>query len=161
MAEVEILPADAVPSPELYAFLRAAWGTDVVVAHGERIAPAKLPGLVVLSAGRIVGHVSFRIVGNVCEVTSIAADPPRTGIGSRLMDEVIGEARGSGCRSVWLTTTNDNLDALRFYQRRGFRLVALRSGAVDVARRQLKPEIPELGLYGIAMRDELDLALTL
>ena len=30
----------------------------------------------------------------------------------------------AGCRRVWLITTNDNLRALRFYQRRGFRLVA-------------------------------------
>ena len=159
--EVEILPADAVPGPELDVFLRAAWRTDVVVAHGERIAPAELPGLVALSAGRVVGHASYRIVDGTCEVTTIAADPPRQGIGSRLVDAILVEARRSGCSSVWMTTTNDNLDALRFYQRRGFRLVALRSDAVDVARRQLKPEIPELGLYGIAMRDELDLALTL
>jgi ribosomal protein S18 acetylase RimI-like enzyme len=25
-----------------------------------------------------------------------------------------------GVRELWLTTSNDNLDALRFYQRRGF-----------------------------------------
>ncbi len=62
---------------------------------------------------------------------------------------------------MWLTTTNDNLDALRFYQRRGFRLVALRPGAVDVARRDLKPELPDIGTHGIPMRDELDLELTL
>jgi GNAT superfamily N-acetyltransferase len=55
-----------------------------------------------------------------------------------------------------LTTTNDNLDALRFYQRRGFRLVALRPGAVDAAR-ALKPEIPVTGAHGIPLRDELDL----
>ncbi len=159
--EVEILAADAVPGPELDTFLREAWGADVVVAHGERIAPAELPGLVALSAGRVVGHASYRIVDGACEVTTIAADPPQNGIGSRLMDVILVEARRSGCHTVWLTTTNDNLDALRFYQRRGFRLVALRPGAVDVARRKLKPEIPELGSYGIAMHDELDLALTL
>jgi hypothetical protein len=47
------------------------------------------------------------------------------------------------------------VDALRFYQRRGFRLVALHPGAVDDSRRRLKPEIPELGEYGIPIRDEL------
>jgi hypothetical protein len=62
---------------------------------------------------------------------------------------------------VWLTTTNDNLDALRFYQRRGFRLSALRAGSVDASRRTLKPELPEHGSYGIPMRDELDLELDL
>jgi ribosomal protein S18 acetylase RimI-like enzyme len=65
---------------------------------------------------------------------------------------------GSGGR-IWLVTTNDNVDALRFYQRRGFRLRALRPGAVDEARRLLKPRIPATGIYGIELRDELELEL--
>ena len=55
---------------------------------------------------------------------------------------------------MWLVTTNDNLDALRVYQRRGFRLAELRAGAVDAAR-ALKPSIPVTGRYGIPLRDEL------
>jgi len=159
--EVEILAADAVPGPDLDAFLRSAWGSDAVVAHGERIVLSRLSGLAAVSAGRIVGHVSYRVVDDACEVTSIVADPPRSGIGSQLMDQVTVEARRAGCRSARLTTTNDNLDALRFYQRRGFRLVAVRPGAVDDARRDVKPEIPEIGSHGIPMRDELDLELPL
>jgi hypothetical protein len=54
----------------------------------------------------------------------------------------------------------DNLDALRFYQRRGFRMAALRSCAVERARK-LKPSIPEFGAYGLPMRDEIDLILNL
>jgi ribosomal protein S18 acetylase RimI-like enzyme len=136
-------------------------GGDTVVAHGERIVPSRLPGLVAMSQGRVVGHASYRIVDVACEVTSIAADPPRAGIGSLLMEGITGEARRSGCRRMWLTTTNDNLDALRFYQRRGFRLLTLRSGAVDEARRDLKPELSQIGSSGIPMHDELDLELTL
>ena len=55
---------------------------------------------------------------------------------------------------MWLLTTNDNLDALRLYQRHGFRLVQVHPGAVDLAR-QAKPSIPEVGAYGIPLRDEL------
>jgi len=47
--------------------------------------------------------------------------------------------------------------ALRFYQRRGFRLAALHQGAVDDSRARLKPEIPEVGAHGIPLRDELEL----
>ena len=159
--KLEILAPDAVPAADLAAFIQAAWGGDMVVAHGERIVPAQLPGLVAVSEGRIVGHGSYRIVEGACEITSIAADPPHRGIGSALMEAITGEARRSGCRRAWLTTTNDNLDALRFYQRRGFRLIALRSGAVDEARRDLKPTLPVIGSHGIRMRDELDLELPL
>jgi acetolactate synthase regulatory subunit len=58
---------------------------------------------------------------------------------------------------VRLVTTNDNMRALRFYQRRGFRLVALNAGALDRSR-ELKPEIPATGMNGIPLRDELVLA---
>jgi ribosomal protein S18 acetylase RimI-like enzyme len=55
---------------------------------------------------------------------------------------------------VWLVTTNDNLEALRLYQRHAFRLAELHAGAVDRAR-ELKPSIPLLGDHGIPMHDEL------
>jgi ribosomal protein S18 acetylase RimI-like enzyme len=156
---VEIVPAVDVDAAALRAFIVAAWHADSVVAHGERLHPAGMPGFVATRHGTIVGHASYRIDGDACELTAIAVEPRSRGIGSQLLDAVVAEARAAGCASVWLTTTNDNLDALRFYQRRGFRLVRIRPGAVDGARRTLKPEIPEVGSYGIRMRDELDLEL--
>jgi ribosomal protein S18 acetylase RimI-like enzyme len=116
---------------------------------------------VALAGDTIVGHVSFQIDDLRCEITSIDATPQRAGIGTSLLDAAIAAARREGCTAVWLTTTNDNIDALRFYQRRGFRLSALHPGAVDRARDTLKPELPAQGSYGIPMRDELDLELAL
>jgi hypothetical protein len=58
-------------------------------------------------------------------------------------------------------TTNDNVNALRFYQRRGFRLSELRAGAVDEARRQRKPSIAPVADNGIPIRDELELVIDL
>ncbi len=65
-----------------------------------------------------------------------------------------------GCDSieVWLITTDANLHALRFYQRRGLVLAALHRNAVEAARR-IKPEIPLIGNDGIPIRDELELEL--
>ncbi len=53
-------------------------------------------------------------------------------------------------------TTNDNLDALRFYRKRCFRITKVHTGALKESRR-LKPEIPEIGLYEIPMHDEIEL----
>jgi GNAT superfamily N-acetyltransferase len=69
-------------------------------------------------------------------------------------------ARDAGCRRLWVVTTNDNLDALRFYQRRGFRLRLIRPGAVDRSRELLKPEIPTTGTFGIPLRDEIELEMS-
>lgn len=55
-----------------------------------------------------------------------------------------------------MMTTNDNLEALRFYQRRGFVITGIRINAVEIAR-QMKPTIPEKGDFGIPIRDEIDL----
>ena len=55
-----------------------------------------------------------------------------------------------------VTTSNDNLNTLRFYQRRGFRITRVRPGVVNEARR-IKPPIPVVGEHGILIRDEIDL----
>ena len=78
------------------------------------------------------------------------------GWGTALVDAATAVARAAGCRRVWLITTNDNIDALRFYQRRGFTLVAVHAGAIDAARR-VKPAIPRVGGHGIPIRDEIEL----
>ncbi len=67
-------------------------------------------------------------------------------------------ARAAGCRRVWLVTSNDNLPALKFYQRRGYELVAVHRRAIDAAR-ALKPEIAPTGLYGLPVRDEIELEI--
>ena len=85
---------------------------------------------------------------------------PRVGAGTALIEAVAGAARAAGCARLWLITTNDNLRALRFYQRRGFRLAALHRDALARSR-ELKPSIAEIGLDGIPLRDELELELDL
>ena len=99
-------------------------------------------------------------MGDSCEIVSLDSLVSGIGIGSALVAAAQAMARSAGCRRLWLITTNDNLAALRFYQKRGFRLVAVHVGAVDGARR-LKPEIPAVGLDGIALHDELELEFVL
>jgi GNAT superfamily N-acetyltransferase len=157
----EIIAADVVSPERLGAFVDRMWHADFVVAHGEQIRPVDLPGFVALVDDRIVGHAGYRVAAGSCELVAIAADPQHGGVGSALLASVVAAARDAGCSRIWLTTTNDNLDALRFYQRRGFALSALRRGVVVEARRTLKPDLPAIGSYDIPMRDELDLELDL
>jgi ribosomal protein S18 acetylase RimI-like enzyme len=96
-------------------------------------------------------------VARSIELVAFAATSPWRGVGTALLEGLEDDARAHGAERVWLVTTNDNVDALRFYQRRGYRLVALRPGAVDAARREHKPSIPETGDHGIPLRDELEL----
>jgi N-acetylglutamate synthase-like GNAT family acetyltransferase len=111
------------------------------------------------SGTRLVGALTYVVRDADCEVLTLHADDRRKGLGIALIAEVKKIARRAGCTRLWLITTNDNLDALRFYQRRGFRLAALHQGAVDDSRSRLKPEISAVGDYNIPIRDELELEL--
>jgi ribosomal protein S18 acetylase RimI-like enzyme len=75
-------------------------------------------------------------------------------VGTALLDAAVEVAAGKGLGRVWLITTNDNVDGLRFYQRRGMRIAGINRGAIDESRR-LKPSIPLVGGYGIAIHDEI------
>ena len=136
--------------------LESRWGDARVVSRGAVWDPGALPGLVAEADGRRVGLLTYRPGDGECEIVTLDALEQRRGIGTALVASVVDAARGSGLTRLWLITTNDNLDALRFYQRRGFTLAALHRGALEESRR-LKPSIPEVGAFGIPIRDELEL----
>ena len=112
-----------------------------------------------------VGLVSWRVDagGAAAEVRAllVTAEARGQGAGRALIDAAADALREAGVRRAWLVTTNDNLAALALYQKAGWRLSALRAGAVDESRRTIKPGLPEIGEHGIPLRDELELELEL
>jgi ribosomal protein S18 acetylase RimI-like enzyme len=140
--------------------LEELWSDGIVVSRGTAHEPSTLRGFVAEDGGKPVGLLTYRIEGGECEVVTIDAFPEGAGAGTAMLEAVAAVAREAGCRRVWLITTNDNLRALRFYQRRGFHLVAVHPNALARSR-ELKPSIPETGLDGIPLRDELELELDL
>ncbi len=144
--------------PDEVASFLAAHNADRVARKGELVDALAQAHLI---AGELQGVLTYVIDGTDCEVLTLHAEPRHTGAGTALLEAVERVAREAGCTRLWLITTNDNVDALRFYQRRGFRLKALHAGAVDDARARLKPQISKTGDYGIPLRDELELELLL
>jgi GNAT superfamily N-acetyltransferase len=137
--------------------IRDEWG-DPIVVRGRDYAVGSLDYCLI--AGDFDGVLAFTVDEKpVCELVAIIAATPWRGAGTALI-EALRRELGDGFTQIRLMTTNDNVDALRFYQRRGFRLTGLRPGAVDVSRRH-KPSIPLTGDYGIPVRDEIDLTLDL
>jgi GNAT superfamily N-acetyltransferase len=115
------------------------------------------PALIAERKRALVGVLTFVLGEGDCEILTLHATERFAGVGTALVNAVESLARDAGCDRLWVITTNDNLDALRFYQRRGFRLATLHRGAVDESRARLKPEIPRIGDHGIDLRDELEL----
>ena len=138
-------------------FVEAQLGGRLQARRGELLDVLALPGFVAEREGEPIGLVTYRLEDREFELAFIAALERHAGIGSALLEAVLKAAAGSD--RIWVVTTNDNLEALRFYQRRGFVLSALRRGAVDDARERLKPQISTVGEFGIPLRDEIELEL--
>lgn len=156
----EIRPEPVADSVWLDGFIAERWGAPGVVSRGRLWRGAELSAIRAMHGEDVVGLVSWRPGPEDWEIVTLDAITTGLGIGRRLADAAVELARRAGARRVWLVTTNDNLDALRFYQRRGFRIVAVHPGAIAESRR-IKPSIPETGHYGIPIRDEIELELRL
>src|SRR5439155_11101170 len=141
-------------------FVKSRWRSEIIVAKGRVIRPAELDGFAAFKGKNRVGLLTYRIEGPDCEVVTIDSNAQGEGIGTALIDAVKERAKLRGCRRLWLITTNDNLHALGFYQKRGFRLIALYPNAIEASRR-LKPQIAVRAANGIPIRDELELELEL
>ncbi len=138
-----------------------SWGADFVVSRGRKLFPADLDALVAADReGEKVGLATYEIIGEQCELVTLDAFRKFMGIGTRLLQAVSETARRRGCRRLWLITTNDNLDAIRFYQRRNMTIAAIHVGALSQSRK-LKPSIPLVGMNQIPLRDEIEFEMIL
>ncbi|HKE13461.1 MAG TPA: GNAT family N-acetyltransferase [Kofleriaceae bacterium] len=155
---VRIRRAAAADRPAVARFLTEHWGAPIVVSRGALHAADELPALIAEAEGEPAwaGLLTYRVHDDACEIVSLDAVPAGRGVGTALVTELVRQLGADRIRRLWLITTNDNLAALRFYQRRGFVLAALHPRAIEISRR-LKPTIPPVGEGGIPIRDELEL----
>ncbi|HSM70430.1 MAG TPA: GNAT family N-acetyltransferase [Anaerolineales bacterium] len=146
--------------PRLRQFWIEHWGGEEMVTRGTVYRPEQLEGFVIEAVGEWLGLVTFIVTNDECEITSINSLREGQGIGTKLLNVIIEEARKKKCRRVFLITTNDNLNALGFYQRHKFELANLYRGAVNESRK-IKPGIPLIGYNNIPLRDEIELEMKL
>jgi N-acetylglutamate synthase-like GNAT family acetyltransferase len=155
----QIRPLETSDKEWVSALLSEHWGSARIVTRGKIRQADELPGFIAVQGKKRAGLVTYHIEGKGCEVTSMNSLVEGIGIGSALVEAVKNSAAAAGCRRLWLITTNDNSPALRFWQKRGFRLSALYPDAIKKSR-LLKPEIPLTGNDGIPIRDEIELEMT-
>ena len=153
---MEILPLTQAHRPWADQVLRREWDGPLIVSKGRLLDGSRLPGFVALEQGEPTGLILYDVRGDQCEVAALISYQEGRGVGGALINRVAQSARQMGCRRLWLITTNDNLHAIRFYQRRGFTLAAVDCGAINRYRETLKPGIPILGSEGIPIRDEFE-----
>jgi ribosomal protein S18 acetylase RimI-like enzyme len=132
------------------------WGSAQIWSVGRRIQADELPGFVAELDAAPSGLATYEIMpgGFQCELVTISSRVENCGIGAALLATVEAAATSAGCCRMFLSTTNDNLRALGFYQKRGWKLAHLYAGLIDEARKR-KPVIPTIGMNGIPLRDEI------
>lgn len=145
---------------QLEKFLIQEWHSTRIVNLNRVYEVNKLPGFIAFQKEEIIGLITFHIEEQACEIVSLNSMVENRGLGTRLIELVKQEAQKSGCRRLWLITTNDNMNALKFYQKRQFDLVKIHRNTVAEGRK-LKPQIPLIGYHGIPMKDEIELEILL
>ena len=138
------------------ATIRSEWTTEIVVIHGDAYRPSELPGFVAEFEGERVGLLTYCLLDKYCEIITLSSKKRRIGVGTALLDRFEALARSKEYERLRVTTTNDNLDALTFYQKRGFRIIKVYHNAVKYSR-SIKPDIPQIGPNGIPIMDEIEL----
>jgi GNAT superfamily N-acetyltransferase len=136
--------------------LAEEWGSPEVVSRGRLHHADRLPGFVALFDDQPRGLITYNIDGDQCEIVTLNSLIEKQGIGGALVNTVRNVAYSKGCRRLWLITTNDNTNAFKFYQKLRFTVAAYHINGIEQSRK-LKPTIPQYGMEGIPIRDEIEL----
>jgi len=140
---------------EINSFIKKHWFSTEMVVRGQMIDMAALDGFVMYDNSAIVGLITYRITGQECEIMSLNSIKESKGIGTALIHEAVRYAKEQKCKIIKLITTNDNINAIRFYQKFGFDMAYFYRNAMEEAR-TLKPSIPIIGENGIPLRHEIE-----
>lgn len=144
----------------LTGFFKENWGGETILCREKEYRVGDLGGFVAEFEGSKVGLITYSLMKEELEIASLNSLVENRGIGTRLVKEVEKYALESGAKEIKLITTNDNLNALKFYQKRGYRLSKIFSGAMDKVR-EIKPQVPLVGENGIPLLDEIELRKSL
>jgi GNAT superfamily N-acetyltransferase len=136
-------------------FITDSWGSSISVSKGKVHNTARLPGFICRKNDKIIGLITYNIENNECEIVTLDTRINNKGLGTKLLNKVLDRAKENNCKRVWLITTNDNSDAIRFYQKRGFEWVGFYKDAMRVSR-EIKPEIPKFGNDKIPIKHEIE-----
>ncbi|MET9481180.1 ribosomal protein S18-alanine N-acetyltransferase [Streptomyces sp. NPDC006638] len=117
--EHDLFPEDAWSPGMFWSELAHARGPDATRRY-----------VVAVADGRIVGYAGLAAAGGLGDVQTIAAarDQWGTGLGSRLLTDLLQHASAAECEEVLLEVRVDNIRAQKLYERFGFEPIGFRRG---------------------------------
>ena len=135
------------------------WGSDILVSRGTIHKAQDLDRILAYGKEKIVG-IGLYYIKNDCEIVLLETFIQNKGVGTQIIDKIKEIVKHKKCKRIWLVTTNSNINAIHFYQKRGFKISNIYIKAMEEARR-IKPEIPKFAENGIEIRDEIEFEMIL
>jgi ribosomal protein S18 acetylase RimI-like enzyme len=135
-------------------FVKKFWGEQEQLTFNKKFTVAKLPAYVAKYRNTIIGFISFAEVNDAIIIVALGILPKyqNAGIGKSLIKKVETEDKKLGKKKLLVSTSNDDLPALAFYQSLGFQIYEVKPNIIAQKHGSVLK-----GINGLPIRDELRL----
>ena len=139
--------------------LKEIWGSELLITPGGVYKDVNnLEGIIIEYEGKFAGIILFAMQKNEMEIVEIHVKVPGIGIGRELLERVKAIAWKGKYKRLWVSTSNDNGEALKFYHKHGFSVVNIYIGFMQEVRKY-KPELSTTGIDGIPLLHQIELEI--
>jgi ribosomal protein S18 acetylase RimI-like enzyme len=138
-------------------FVKQFWGEEEQLTFDRKFTVAQLPAYVAKSGNDTIGFVSFAEMDDAIIIVALGILPTyqNAGVGKSLIEKVEAEAKRLGKKKLLVSTSNDDLPALAFYQSLGFQIYEVKPNTIAEKHGTVLK-----GIGGLPIRDELRLQKT-
>lgn len=135
-------------------FVQRFWGEDEQLTFDRKFTVVELSAYVAKLEDDIIGFVSFTEGDDAILIVALAVLPKyqSSGVGRSLVERVEAEAERTMKRKLLISTSNDDLPALAFYQFLGFQIYEVKPNVIAEKHGEVLK-----GIGGLPVRDELRL----
>lgn len=118
---------DQIIKIELDLFDKTAWSKDLFLDELARM-PDTRWYQVMLDQDQVIGYIGLAVNGEVADIQTIAVieAAQQKGLGSRLLELAIKEAKNRGAQEMFLEVATQNEAAINLYRKFGFTQVSIR-----------------------------------
>jgi ribosomal protein S18 acetylase RimI-like enzyme len=130
------------------------WGEEEQLSFDRKFDAIGLPAYVAKVRNQVIGFISFAEADDTIIIVALGVQPKYqgSGVGTSLIAKVEAEAKRQGMSKLLVSTSNDDLPALAFYQRLGFQIYEVKPNVIAEKHGKILE-----GIGRLPIRDELRL----
>ena len=134
--------------------VKRLWGEPEQLTFDRKFIVAELPAYLAKAGNIIIGFASYAEVNDAIIIVALGVLPQyqNAAVGKSLIERVEAEAKGLQKKKLLVSTSNDELPALAFYQSLGFQIYEVKPNVIAQKHGKILK-----GIGGLPVRDELRL----